>query len=136
MGKVDDPFENYFEFLNTTANTRNKNILLRLLKSKLEYGRNPKKYLVAKIFNDLSIEVRKHCKEKNSNSILKNHFLSKIYFDIAYSTLCSCVYPSVYVSMLPSVLQSLTLIGHGLAGASCRSNVLLILLRVFLVEYS
>ena len=30
MRKVGDPFENYFEFLNTTVNTRNKNILLRL----------------------------------------------------------------------------------------------------------
>ena len=31
MGEVDDSFENDFEFLNTTVNTRNKNILLRLL---------------------------------------------------------------------------------------------------------
>ena len=30
MGKVGDPFENYLEFLNTTINTRNKNILFRL----------------------------------------------------------------------------------------------------------
>ena len=30
MGKVGDPFEKFFEFLNTTVNTRNKNILLRL----------------------------------------------------------------------------------------------------------
>ena len=35
MGEVGDPFENYFEFLNTTVNTRNKNILLRLPKLKL-----------------------------------------------------------------------------------------------------
>ena len=48
MGKVGDPFENYFEFLNTTANTRNKNILLRLPKLKLEYGRRSTKYLAAK----------------------------------------------------------------------------------------
>ena len=32
--------------------------------------------LVQKIFNDLLIEVRKHRKEKNFDSILKNHFLS------------------------------------------------------------
>ena len=77
MGKVGDPFENYFEFLNTTVNSRNKNILLRLPKLKLEYGRRSTKYLGAKIFNDLlPIEVRKHCKQKNFNSILKNHFLS------------------------------------------------------------
>ena len=32
--------------------------------------------LQQKIFNELPIEVRKHYKEKNFNSILKNHFLS------------------------------------------------------------
>ena len=69
MGEVGDPFENYFEFLIATVNTRNKNILPRLPKLKLEYGRRSTKYLGAKIFNDLSIEVRRHCKEKNFNSI-------------------------------------------------------------------
>ena len=67
MGEVGDSFENYFEFLNTTVNTRNKNILC-LPKLKLEYGRRSAKYLGAKIFNDLPVEVRKHCKEKNFNS--------------------------------------------------------------------
>ena len=33
MGEVGDPFENHFEFLNTTVNNRNKNILLPELKS-------------------------------------------------------------------------------------------------------
>ena len=55
MGQVDDPFENYFAFLNTTVNTRNTNLLLRLTKLKLEYGRRSTKYLGAKIFNDLPI---------------------------------------------------------------------------------
>ena len=76
VGKVGDPFENYFEFLNTTVNTRNKNILHRLPKLKLEYGRRSTKYFGAKIFNDLPTEVRKHCKVKYFNSISKNHFLS------------------------------------------------------------
>ena len=57
MGEVDDPFENYFGFSNTTINIRNKIILLPLLKLKLEYGRRSTKYLGAKIFNDLPIEV-------------------------------------------------------------------------------
>ena len=74
MGKVSDPFENYFEFLNTTVNTSYKNILLCLPKLKLEYGRRLTKYLGVKIFNDLPIEVRKHCKKKNFNSILKINF--------------------------------------------------------------
>ena len=76
MGKVGEPYKNYFDFLNTTVNTRNKNIKLCLPKLKLKYGRRSTKYLGAKMFNDLPIEVRKHCKEKNFNSILKNHFLS------------------------------------------------------------
>ena len=134
MEEVCDPFENYFEFLNTTVNTRNKNIILRLPKLKLECGRKSTKYLGAKIFNHLPIEVHWHCKEKNFNSILKNHFLSQIYFDTAYSTLCSCAYPTIYVSMLPSVLQSLTFIGHGVADASCPRNVLLILPCTFMIS--
>ena len=64
MGEAGDPFDNYFEFLNTTVNTRNKSILLRLPKLKLENGRRSTKYLGAKIFNELPIEVRWHCKEK------------------------------------------------------------------------
>ena len=64
MGEVDDPFENYFGFLNTTVNTRNINVLLCLPKLKLEYGRRSTKYLGVKIFNDLPIEVRKHYKKK------------------------------------------------------------------------
>ena len=60
-----------FEFLNTTVN---KNILLRLSKLKLEYGRRSTKFLGAKICNDLPVEVPKHCKEKNFNSILKKSF--------------------------------------------------------------
>ena len=76
MGKAGDPFKNYFELLDTTVNTRNKNILLRLPKLKLEYGPRSTKYLGAKIFNDLPVEFCKHCKAKIFNSILKNHFLS------------------------------------------------------------
>ena len=30
----------------------------------------------------------------------KNHFSSYIYFDTAYSTLCSSLYPSIYISVL------------------------------------
>ena len=41
--------------------------------------------------------------------------------------LYALVYPFIYVSMLPSVLQSFTFIGHGVAGASCPRCVLLVL---------
>ena len=51
--EVGDPFENYFELSTTAVKTRNKNILLRLSKLKLKYGRRSTKYLGAKIFNEL-----------------------------------------------------------------------------------
>ena len=76
MREVGNPFEIYFEFLNTTVKITNTNILLHLPKLKLEYGRRSTKYLGVKIFNDLTTEVCKHCKEMNFNSILKNQFLS------------------------------------------------------------
>ena len=57
-GEINEPFENYFEILNKSVNTRNKNILLRIPKLKLEYGRRSTKYLGAKIFNDLPINIR------------------------------------------------------------------------------
>ena len=76
MGEVDDPFKNYFEFWNTAVDTRNKNILLHFPKLKLEYGGRSTKILGAKIFKDLPIEVCKHCKEKNFNSIIKNNYVS------------------------------------------------------------
>ena len=71
---VADPFENYFDFLNTTVNIRTKNIPLYLPELKLKYGRRSIKCLGAKIFDDLPIEVRKHCKEKKLTSILSTYF--------------------------------------------------------------
>ena len=76
MGDVGGPFENYFEFLNTTVNTRNKIFQLRLPKLKLKLGRSLTKYLEAKILNDLPVEARKHCKEIYFNGILKQSFFS------------------------------------------------------------
>ena len=76
MREIDDQFKNYFEFLNTTVNTRNKNILLCLPKLKCKYGHRSAKYLGTKTFNDLPIKVCKHSKEKNFNSILNHNFLN------------------------------------------------------------
>ena len=47
--------------------------------------------------------------------------------------LYALVYPFIYVSMLPSVLQSLTFIGLGVAGASCPRCVLLVLSCIFII---
>ena len=82
-------------------------------------------YLGAKIFDDLPIEVRKHCKENNFNSILKNHFkFILILLKVLYVLLSILVYLSTYPTQC---LQSLTFIGCGIPGASCPRNVLLIL---------
>ena len=69
----------------------------------------------------------------NFVSIAKKRILKLIFFDPVYSTLSSCVYPSIYVSMLPSVLQFLTFIDHGVAGASCPRNVFPILPYTFMI---
>ena len=52
---------------------------------KLEYGGRSTKILGAKIFKDLPIEVCKHCKEKNFNSIMQ--YFMPFYLSI-YATQC------------------------------------------------
>ena len=54
-------------------------------------------YLGAKIFDDLPVEVRKHCKGNNFNSILKNHFkFILILLKVLYVLLSILVYLSTY----------------------------------------
>ena len=56
IGDVCEHFENYFEVM--TNNTRNKNILLRLPKIRLESSKKSFFYYGAKCFNELPPEVR------------------------------------------------------------------------------
>ena len=50
--------------------------MLKLPKAKLEYGRVSLKFMRAKIFNNLPLEIRKQCFGKSFNSSLKSHLAS------------------------------------------------------------
>ena len=51
-------FANYFVINNHTANTRNRNQLLILPKVRLEYGKQAFKFMGAKTYNELPLEIR------------------------------------------------------------------------------
>jgi len=59
--------KNYFNLLNTDVNTRNKGILARLPRVKLEYGRRS-------VFNELPISMRSNFKKDHFKSILNRYF--------------------------------------------------------------
>ena len=69
---IDETFFNYFQPLEN--NTRNKGILMRLPKVKLENGRKSFRFMGAKIFNELPIEIRHHVEGKTFSNILNEHF--------------------------------------------------------------
>ena len=69
-----EPFFDYFNVHKTNRNTRNNGHILSLPKMKLEYGRRSVKYMGAKTFNELPIELRKKVQDKNFKNILKNYF--------------------------------------------------------------
>ena len=69
---IDETFFNYFQPLEN--NTRNKGILMRLPKVKLENGRKSFRFMGTKIFNELPIEIRHHVEEKTFSNILNKHF--------------------------------------------------------------
>jgi len=56
--------QNYFNLLNTDVNTRNKGILARLPRVKLEYGRRSICFMGTKIFNELPISMRLNKKKR------------------------------------------------------------------------
>ena len=67
-----EPFFDYFCVHKTNRNTRNNGHLISLPKIKLEYGRRSIKYMGAKLFNELPIDVRKKCQDENFKNILKS----------------------------------------------------------------
>ena len=71
LGNVKPPFSDYFTVANTKANTRNKNLFVHVPKVKLEYGKRSFRFMGAKIFNDLPINIRKKYKDTNFKDLLK-----------------------------------------------------------------
>ena len=64
-----EPFLDYF-----CKCTRNIGLLITLPKVKLEYGRRSVKYMGAKRFNELPVDVRRKLKDDNFKSVLKKYF--------------------------------------------------------------
>ena len=73
LGNVKPPLNDYFTVANTKANTRNKNLFAHVPKVKLEYGKRSIRFMGAKIFNDLPINIRKKYKDTNFKDLLKKH---------------------------------------------------------------
>ena len=64
LGNVKPPLNDYFTVANTKANTKNKNFV-HVPKGNLEYGKRSIRFMGAKIFNDLPINIRKKYKDTN-----------------------------------------------------------------------
>ena len=54
--------------------------MVKLLNTKLEYGRLSVKFMGAKIFNDLSLQIRKQSFDKSFKSNLKSYFSMQLIF--------------------------------------------------------
>ena len=65
-------FKDYFTLMNNC--TRNQEVLLRLPKFKLETGKNTFKFMGAKIFNELPLELRRNIGKNGFKSKLKIYF--------------------------------------------------------------
>ena len=73
LGNVKPPLNDYFTVANTKANTRYKNLFMHVPKVKLGYGKRSIRFMGAKIFNDLPINIRKKYKDTNFKDRLKKH---------------------------------------------------------------
>ena len=71
-GNVCELFHDYYEL--RTSNTRNNGHMIKLPKVKLEYGRSSVKYMGAKLFNDLPLDLRKKITDGNFKKLLRGHF--------------------------------------------------------------
>ena len=52
-------FQTYFELLQHRIGTRNKNVSLKLPKVRTEYGKRSAKFIGAKVYNSLPLEMKK-----------------------------------------------------------------------------
>ena len=71
LRNVKPPINDYFTVAYTKANTRKKNLFVHVPKVKLEYGKQSIRFMGAKIFNDLPINIRKKCRDTNFKDLLK-----------------------------------------------------------------
>ena len=67
--KICSPLDDFYELKVSKINTRNNRYMVKLPKTKLEYGRLSLKFIGAKIFNDLLLEIWKQCFYKNLSSL-------------------------------------------------------------------
>ena len=74
--KICPPLNDLYELKVSKIITRNNGYMVKLPKTKLEYGRLSLKFMGAKIFNDLPLEIRKHCLVKSFKSSLKSYLAS------------------------------------------------------------
>ena len=74
--KICPPLNDLYELKVSKINTRNNGYMVKLPKTKLEYGRLSLKFMGAKIFNDLPLEIRKQCFVKSFKSSLKSYLAS------------------------------------------------------------
>ena len=69
-----------YELKVSKINTRNNSYMVKLPKTRLECGRLSLKFMGAKIFNDLPLEIRKQCSDKSFKSSLKSYLASNYFF--------------------------------------------------------
>ena len=74
--KISPPLNGFYELKVSKVNTRNNCYMVKLPKTKLEYGHLSLKFMGAKIFNDLLLEIRKQCFDKSFKSSLKSYLAS------------------------------------------------------------
>ena len=67
-------FSRYFQLNQHMINTRNNGFALKLPRFKLEFGKRSFRYIGAKWYNDLPLEIRKE-EGKFFRNKLKNHFI-------------------------------------------------------------
>ena len=68
------PFLNDFYKLKVSKiNSTNNGYMIKLQKTKLEYGLLSLNFMGTKIFNDVSLEISKQCCDKSFKSSVKSH---------------------------------------------------------------
>ena len=72
--EASDIFRGNFEVQEHATKTRNNQCSLKLPRIKTEYGPKPFRFMGAKIYNELPIDIRKTESFSDYNKLLKKHF--------------------------------------------------------------